>query len=90
MPHFLLVHEVLSMPTTQTDWIKDWSGLRKRAQGEAKWTASWYSAGTNHLYCEWEAPDVGAIQGCFTADELRAAPIISADEVARMDPAWLD
>jgi hypothetical protein len=90
MPRFLLVHRVAVLPSTQEEWIRDWSGLRQRAQGEARWLASWYSAESNHLYCEWESPSREAIAACFTPDEREMAPIVSMEEVAHLDPVWLD
>jgi hypothetical protein len=90
MPRFLLAHHIASMPTDQEAWIRDWSGLRRRARGPATWTSSWYCSDTNRLYCEWDAPDRDAIEACFTPDEREMAPIVSVEEVVHMDPAWLD
>lgn len=90
MPRFLVIHDIVAMFKDQDDWIRDWSGMRKRAQGAALWLTSWYSAASNRMFCEWEAPTKDAIEGCFTPDELRMAPIVTVEEVVRVDPAWLD
>lgn len=90
MARFLVTHEVAAMYENQDDWVRDWAGLRQRSQGEARWLASWYSAESNHLYCEWEAPSREAIAACFTAVEGLMAPIVSTEEVVHMDPVWLD
>ena len=90
MARFLVAHEVVSMYEDQDDWVRDWSGLRRRSKGEARWLASWYAAESNRLYCEWEAPSPEAIAACFTAVERQMAPIVSIEEVVHMDPVWLD
>ena len=90
MTRFLVAHEIASMYETQEDWVRDWAGLRRRSQGEARWLASWYAAESNRLYCEWEAPSREAIAACFTPVENRMAPIVSFEEVVHMDPVWLD
>ena len=90
MARFLVAHEVASMYEAQEDWVRDWAGLRRRSQGEARWLASWYAAESNRLYCEWEAPSREAIADCFTAVERQMAPIVSIEEVIHVDPVWLD
>ncbi len=90
MARFLVAHEIASMYEAQEDWVRDWAGLRRRSQGEARWLASWYAAESNRLYCEWEAPSREAIADCFTPVERQMAPIVSIEEVVHMDPVWLD
>jgi len=90
MPRYLVTHRIAAMPDNQDEWIRDWGGLRQRAQGDARWLASWYSAEANRLYCEWDAPSREAIAVCFTPVEREMAPIVSVEEVVHVDPAWLD
>ena len=72
-------------------WLRDWEGLKRRSVDatDVEWVSSWYAAGSNRLYCLWEAPDPQAIRACFVEVELKKAPIREVDEVAHVDPAWL-
>ncbi len=93
MPRFLVTHSVVKLYETQEQWVQDWGSLRKRSlqsRGNSQWLSSWYAAHSNKLFCEWEAADEAAIRASFTADELAMAPIVSVDEVAHVDPTWLD
>lgn len=91
MPRFLVVHSVNRLYETQEQWVQDWGEMRKRTvKGKARWLSSWYAAHSNRLFCEWEADSEASIRTSFLARDLEMAPIISVDEVAHVDPAWLD
>ncbi|MCJ7512133.1 MAG: DUF4242 domain-containing protein [Anaerolineales bacterium] len=93
MRRYLAIHSVRNMYPTQEEWVEDWRGLRQRtrqAPGCPIWLASFYAAVDGKLYCEWEAESEEDIRRCFTRRELEMAPFDSIQEIARLDPAWLD
>ncbi len=93
MPRYIVTHKVKRLFESQEDWLRDWSAMRQRTKGtgeeDARWLASWYSAPSKVMYCEWEAPNAEAIRKCFTSKELDMAPIERIDEVAYINPEWL-
>lgn len=93
MARFMVVHTVNKLYETQEQWVQDWGAMRKRTvkgKGKAEWLSSWYAALSNKLFCEWEADVEASIRASFLAKDLDMAPIVSVDEVAHVDPTWLD
>lgn len=93
MRRYLAIHSVKDVFPTQEEWVEDWRGLRQRTRhtpGCPVWLSSLYAAADGKLYCEWEAESEEDIRRCFTSRELKMASIDSIQEVARLDPSWLD
>ena len=90
MNRYLVSHHVKRIYASQDDLVNDWRGLRQRTHAGARWVRSWYAAGSERLYCEWEALSPEVIYACFLPIELEMAPIEKVEEVVAIDPAWLD
>jgi hypothetical protein len=90
MARYLVIHHIKRIYASQDDLVNDWRGLRQRTDAGAQWVGSWYAAGSERLYCEWEAQSPEAIRACFLPVELEMAPIEKVEEVVAIDPAWLD
>ncbi len=91
MARFIVVHTVNKLYETQEQWVQDWGAMRKRTvKGKAQWLSSWYASLSSKLFCEWEADAEASIRASFLAEDLDMAPIVSVDEVAHVDPSWLD
>ncbi len=94
MPRYMVTHKARRVYETQDEWLRDWAGLRQRTKGggeeDCRWLASWYSAPSEVMFCEWEAPNAEAIRKCCTPQELEMAPIEKMDEVADISPEWLN
>ncbi|MEW6567551.1 MAG: hypothetical protein AB1449_05175 [Chloroflexota bacterium] len=61
-----------------------------RREEDCRWLGTWYSASANIMYYDWEAPNAEAIRKCFTLQELEMAPIMEIEEVAYVNPEWLN
>ena len=86
MARFIVIHNVPAQ-ATQSQIVE---GARKVAASLAsgtEWLNSWILVGGNKLFCEWEAPDAGAIRVSLEpAKDL--FPIEAIHEVEWINPQW--
>jgi hypothetical protein len=90
MTRYLVTHTVKEIYESQERLIEGWRGLRQRCGPTAQWLRSLYAPAAGRLFCEWEADSPESVRACFRSEELEMAPIERIDEVAFLDPVWLD
>ena len=65
MARFIVIHD-MPPQVTQDQAIQGAKQVTASLAPGAEWLNSWWDAEADRLFCEWEAPDKGAIEKIFT------------------------
>lgn len=85
MARFITVHKLPAV-ATQDEVIEAGRAIIAASPNGSKWLKSWVVSEDDHFFCEWEAPEEGAIQAALKRAEL--FPVESIHSVVAVDPNW--
>jgi hypothetical protein len=85
MARFIAVHRLPAV-ASQDEVIAAGKAVVNALSNDAEWLRSWVVQENDRLFCEWEAPEEGAIRTALKGAEI--FPVEAIYPVVAIDPAW--
>jgi len=85
MARFIVVHKLPAM-VTQDQVREEAKAIINALPDDVEWLRSWAVYESDRLFCEWEAPEEGAVRAALKGTKF--FPIEAIHPVEPIDPGW--